>query len=157
MVLNKKNVQNVQSNLDHPMILHCVCLFQCHLEYLSHYLNNDNRKNIKKKLDRVGPVENRPSTDWLVPPLYPKKCDMWHQTCDTWNLTRDTWHLTCDTWDVTHGGGWTFSQYFSFLALTVWDFWCFEDLKVKDDWINELMNEWMMKLFIEQPWLHRVC
>ena len=37
------------------------------------------------KLDRVGPVDNRPSTD----KLQHKKNDMWHKTCDTWHKTRD--------------------------------------------------------------------
>ena len=39
------------------------------------------------------------------------------------------------------------------LALTVWELWCFEDLEEKDRWINQLM----MKVFVEQPWLNRVC
>ena len=39
---------------------------------------------------------------------------------DTWYVTPDTWHMTHDTWHLTHGGGWTFSQTFSSLALMVW-------------------------------------
>ena len=39
-------------------------------------------------------------------------------TCDMWHVTHDTWHVTHDTWHVW--GGWTFSQKFSSLALTVW-------------------------------------
>ena len=58
------------------------------------------------KLDGVGPVDNRPSTDKLhqfVPP--PKKnkitFDKWHVTRDIWHLTRDMQHVTCDMlWGV---------------------------------------------------------
>ena len=60
----------------------------------------------------VGPVDNRPFTDWLhhfVPKNY------------TLILTQDMWHVTHDMWHVTHGGGCAFSQNFSFLALTVWE------------------------------------
>ena len=49
-----------------------------------------------------------------------------------WHVTRDTWHV----W-----GGWTFSQNFSSLALTVCDLWYFEDLEEKNQWLNELMND----------------
>ena len=45
---------------------------------------------------------------------------MWHVTRDMWHMTRDTWHMTCF-------GGWTFSQNFSSLALTVCDLWYYED------------------------------
>ena len=55
-----------------------------------------------------------------------------------WHVTRDIWQVTGDTWHVW--GGWTFSQNFSSLALTVYDLWYYEDLEEKDDSINELMN-----------------
>ena len=90
------------------------------------------------KIDGVGPVDNRPSTDKLLH-FVPKKkkkivtCDTWHVTRDTWHVTwRDTWHMTCDMF----GGGWTFSQNFSSLALTVCDLWYYEYLEEKDDSIN---------------------
>ena len=101
------------------------------------------------KLDGVGPVDNRPSTDNLNHFIRRKEKvvthDMWHVTCDTWHVTRDMWHMT-------RLGGWTLSQNSS-LALTVCDLWYYEDLEEKDEWINE----WMTRLFIEQPRLHRVC
>ena len=56
-------------------------------------------------------------------------------TCDT-----DTWHVTRDMWHMTRLGGWTFSQNFSSLALTVCDLWYYEDLEEKDDSITELLN-----------------
>ena len=67
--------------------------------------------------------------------------DMWHLTPDTWHLTHHTWHVTCDTWHVTHGEGWTFSQNFSFIALTVWDLWCCEYLEQKDHSLTHSMND----------------
>ena len=42
---------------------------------------------------------------------------------------------------MTRLGGWTFSQNFSSLALTVCDLWYYEDLEEKDDSLNELMND----------------
>ena len=64
---------------------------------------------VKLKLDGVGPVDNRPSTDKLhqfVRKKINKKiivtCDTWHVTRDTWHVTCDMWHVTRDTWHVTH-------------------------------------------------------
>ena len=61
---------------------------------------------------------------------------MWHVTCDTWHVTRD-----CDMWHVTRLGGWTFSQNFSSLALTVCDLWYYEDLEERDDSITEYISD----------------
>ena len=47
------------------------------------------------KLDGIGPVDNRPSTNKLhhfVKKKW-KKCDIWHMTRDTWHMTRDMWHV----------------------------------------------------------------
>ena len=67
---------------------------------------------IKKKLDGVGPVDNRPSTDKLHHFVHKKKKkksdtwhvtrDMWHVTCDMWHVTRDTWHMTRDLFGVVN-------------------------------------------------------
>ena len=57
-----------------------------------------------------------------------------------WHVTRDMWHVTRDMWHVTLLGGWKFSQNVSSLALTVFDFWYYEDPEEKDDSLNELMN-----------------
>jgi hypothetical protein len=77
---------------------------------------------------------------------------MWHMTRDMWHVTRDTWHVTRDMWHVTRLGGWTFSQNFSSLAFTVCDLWYYEDILGKG-WLNE----WVTRLFVGQPRLHRVC
>ena len=81
-----------------------------------------------------------------------KKNDTWHVTRDTWHVTRDTWHVTRDMWHVTRLGGWTFSQNFSSLALTVSDLWYYEDILGKGS-VTQLMT----RLFVGQPRLHRVC
>ena len=66
---------------------------------------------------------------------------------DTWRTTQDTWHLTgCEHWVKISGP-----------LLTDWEMGCFEDLKEKDDQLNEWINEWVTKLFVEQPRLHRIC
>ena len=60
-----------------------------------------------------------------------------------WHLTRDMWHVTHDMWHMTRLRGWTFSQNFSSLALTVYDLCYYEDLEEKDDWLTEWMNQWI--------------
>ena len=75
---------------------------------------------------------------------------MWHMTGGTWHVTHNTRHLTFDRL-------WTLGQNFRSLALTDWEIGCFEDLKEKDDQLNEWINEWVTKLFVEQPRLHRIC
>ena len=64
------------------------------------------------KLDGVGPVDNRPSTDKLHHFVRKKRkkkkmwhgtCDTWHVTCDMWHMTHDMWHVTSDTWHVWAG------------------------------------------------------
>ena len=94
---------------------------------------------VHNKLDGVGPVDNRPSTDKLHKIVKKKRKkekkvthDMWHMTCDTWHMTHDTCHMTC--W-----GGWAFSQNFNSLALTVCDLWYYEDIEEKAD----LLTHWI--------------
>ena len=58
-----------------------------------------------------------------------------------WHMRPDTWHIICDTWDVTHGGGWTFSQNFSSLDLTVCDRQCLGLSKQKDHRLNLWIND----------------
>ena len=57
-----------------------------------------------------------------------------------WHLTCDTGLVTCDMWHLTHGGGWTFSNIFSFSALTVWERECREDSEQKNHWISPWIN-----------------
>ena len=67
------------------------------------------------KLDGVGPVDNRPSTDKLHQFVQTKrrrkkekkkkrkKSDMWHVTPDNWHVTTDMWYVTPDMWHVVGG------------------------------------------------------
>ena len=82
------------------------------------------------KLDGVGPVDNRPSTDKLHHFVKKKEEEK----------EKKKWHVTCDTWHVTRSRGWTFSQNFSSLALTVCDLWYYEDLEEKDRSLSQRMN-----------------
>ena len=50
------------------------------------------------------------------------------------------YHVTDDTCYVTHGGGLTFSQNVSSLALSVWNTQCLEDSEQKDD-DERMMNQ----------------
>ena len=69
-----------------------------------------------KKLDGVGPIDNKPFTDQLhhffqffFDFCFMKKI-FFHVTCDTWHVTHETWHIVWDdTWHMTHSVGWTFS------------------------------------------------
>ena len=98
------------------------------------------------KLDGVGPVDNRPSTDWfpLFPPPFFFTCGTWHVTCDRWYVTGDMWqvicdmwHMTCDRWHMTcdmwqgEGGKHYLKFFFSFPALTAWEWRFVEYLEEK--------------------------
>ena len=54
-----------------------------------------------RKLDGVGPIDNRPFTDKLHHFVRKKKTKK--MTCDMWYVTRDTWHVTCDMWHIVAG------------------------------------------------------
>ena len=56
-------------------------------------------------------------------------------------MTCDRWQVTCDMWHVTCCGGWTFSQNFSSLDLSVRDLWYYEDLEEKAHWLNQWMKD----------------
>jgi hypothetical protein len=80
------------------------------------------------KLDGVGPVDNRPSTDKLH-----------HFVREKTTKKQQQKHVTCDMWHVW--GGWTFSQNFSSLVLTVCDLWYYEDLEESDYGLNQWIND----------------
>ena len=97
------------------------------------YTNNFGWKKFNFNNSKIGSTwpRNLCATDWpnhVVQKEKKKKKwhvtpDTWHLTCETWHLTPDMRHVTCDMWNVTHGGGWTFSQNLSSLALTLCDLW----------------------------------
>ena len=83
--------------------------FQTKLQTVSKDMYIKKMKKISK-LDGVGPVDNRPSTNKHHHVVHKKKNkkkmwhvtrDMCHVTRDMCHVTRDTWHVTCDTWHVT--------------------------------------------------------
>ena len=81
------------------------------------------------KLDVVGPVDNRPSTNKFHN-FVRKKNKIYIYI---WHVTRDMWHVTRDMWHVTGGRKCTFSQNFSSLALLAWEWRFVEYLEEKDD------------------------
>ena len=100
------------------------------------------------KLDGVGPVNNRPSTNKLYHFVWKKKKkNRWHMTCDMLHVTCDTWHVTCCE-------GWKISQNFSSLALTVCDLWYFKDLEEKDHWLTFVWNKFVCNFFVGVLFCH---
>ena len=89
------------------------------------------------KLDRVGPVNNRPSTD-KVPTLSEKKRrKKIHVTHDMWHVTRDT-HVTCDMlWGVNILSKFQLPSSYCLWFMILWRSggkgW-------RTDWINQWMN-----------------
>ena len=81
----------------------------------------------------------RPCTNLLHHFVWKKK--KWQVTCDTRHITCDKWHVTRDMWHLTNGGWWTFFQNFSYLALTVWDRQCLQDISTKDESLNQSINQ----------------
>ena len=79
---------------------------------------------------------------------------MWHVTRDMWHVTCDTWHVICDTF----GGG---EHSLEISAPLLLPFVIYDIMKIWRKRMTDLMNEWInesvTRLFIEQPWLHRVC
>ena len=82
-----------------------------------------------KKLDGVGPVDNRPSTDKLHHSVQKKKKK---KNSDRWQVTHDTWHVL---------GG---EHFLKISALYLLLFVIYDIMKIfrkrMTDWINEWMN-----------------
>ena len=100
------------------------------------------------KLDGVGPVDNRPSTDKLHHFVRKKKlkkkkyvtCYMWHVTRDMWHVTRDTWQRTRDMWHV--GGGVNILSKFELpSSYCFWFIIYYEDLEEMADSLSDLIND----------------
>ena len=66
-------------------------------------------------------------------------------------ISSTLWHVTCDIQKL-----WTMSEHVRSLALTIWEERCFEDFE-ENRWVNYLMNALIIKVFVEHPWLQRVC
>ena len=83
---------------------------------------------------------------------------MWHLTSDTWHLTPDTLYVTRDNdmWHIVRG-----EHSLKMSAPYLLGLGLFSVLKILNKWItdliNQLINEWLTRVFVEQPRLHRVC
>ena len=108
---------------------------------------------INIKLDGVSPVDNRPSTNKLHHFVKQKKitCDMWHMTFETWHVTCDMWHVTCDLfWGVNILSKFQLPSSYCLWFMILWRSGGKCSLTY---WLTQLI----MRLFIEQPRLLRVC
>ena len=128
----------VDSNL-HRSLRHCLNGNTYTFENVSH-LNWSDCFLLVKKLEGVGPIDNRPSTDKVhhfVPKIIIKK---WHVTHDILHVTRDTWHMTGDTW---HAGAGEHSLKISdpwlllFVIYDIMKIW----RKRLTDWINQWISD----------------
>ena len=85
----------------------------------------------------VGPVDNRPSNDYLHPFVQEKEEQMFFYML---HVTHDTWHMTCDMWQMV---GCEYSLKTSapyFLRIGCND--RVEGLDEKDRPLSQLMNEY---------------
>ena len=99
------------------------------------------RFKMSQKLDGLGPIDNRPSTNKLHQFVQKKKKkkkwhDMWHVTCDMWHVT---WHVTHDMWYV-----WGVNILSKFQLPSSYGLW-FIILWISGGkgWLNESMNKSM--------------
>ena len=88
-----------------------------------------------KELDRVGPVNNRPSTNKLYHFVKKNKNKKtWHVTRDMSHVTRDTWHMTCDMfWGVNILSKAQPPSSYGLWVMILWR-------SGGKGWLNELMN-----------------
>ena len=86
------------------------------------------------KLDMTAPLITKHPPKSFTNLSERKKKNYKNVTCDMWHMTCDTWHVTCDIWQMTCGGRQTFSQNFSSLPLTIWEWRCSEDFSTNDHW-----------------------
>ena len=98
--------------------------------FISRRISTTNIYLYTYELDRVGPIDNRLSTDKLYrfvrrkvkkEEKKPVTCDMWHVTHDTWHMTHDTWHVTCDMlWGVNILSKFQLGNFGSTITITIW-------------------------------------
>ena len=101
------------------------------------------------KLDGVGLIDNRPSTDKLQhfvnkPKNERKKIYILHVTCYMWHVTCNMRHVTCETWHVV-GGEHAYTHLLSdrgdtCSTLATW-LYKQQDLEEKDQWVSYLMTQ----------------
>ena len=107
------------------------------------------------KLDGVGPVDTRPSTDTLhnfVQKRRRKGKKTWHLTHDMSHVTCDMWQVICDMWNVVGG-----EHCLIISAPYLLRFVIYAILKILTKKMTESMNESVTRVFVEQSRPHRVC
>ena len=72
-------------------------------------------------------------------------------TLDTWNVAPDTWHMTRDMWQIL--SQFQLPRSYGLVEIIFWSLGGKGWLTLL---MNEWMNEWMRKVILEQPRLHRV-
>ena len=81
---------------------------------------------------------------------YKKNMKKKYVTRDMWHVTRDTWHVTCDTF----GGVNIISKFQLPSSYRLWFMILWRYFRKR---LTDLINQWMTRLFVGQPRLHRVC
>ena len=77
--------------------------------------------------------------------------DTWQVTHDTWHVSPDMSHMRCKRWlGVNILYNFQLHSSFSLGVIMCWRF----GGKVS---LTHWLNEWVKNVFVEQPWLHRVC
>ena len=152
-------------NICYARVFPCLCCYSCSILWLKtctfklDWCSQDCSANsVVIKLDVVGPIDNRPSTNLLHHFVQCLLRIIFFSEIffDMWEVTGDMWHMTRETWYMTHSVIRTFSQNFNSLDLPVWDWHCLEDIWTKG-WVNEWITYWGTEVIVEQPGLHRVC
>ena len=105
-----------------------------------HHAQTVRDRSFSYKIDGVGPIDNRPSTNKLHHCVKKKNV-----TCDMGHVTHDMWHVTCDMWHMTHdlfeGGNILLKfQLPSSDCLWFMILWRSGGKGSLNDWINESMN-----------------
>ena len=91
------------------------------------------------KLDGVGPIDTRLSTDKLCHLSEKRKTKKLHVTCDMWHLTCVTWHATCDMLEgVNILSKFQLPSSYCLWVMILWRFWGKGWLT---DWLNYSVND----------------
>ena len=109
--------------------------------------SSSERMKTRKKLNKVCPVDNRPSTEQPNHFVLRRRkniwFDTWHLTPHTWHVTPGTWYLTPDIWHITCETWWGVSilSKVKLSSSYVWVLWSFEGLEEKARIIYESIME----------------
>ena len=108
-------------------------------------LSSNVELHMNVKLDGVAPLmtDPPPISSTTLSEKKKKKNDMWH-------VTRDTWHVTRDTFGgVNILSKFQLSSFYRIWFMILWRYYRKR--------MSDLINQWITRLFVGQPRLHRVC